>query len=885
MATLLTSVSDDLDDRILRREPLSVVVPQDRLRRAQSRGRSFPTLPTGLAFNDVDGPLVPWTPLNSELFDRLIAAPWKVIFSKATALSPTASVQGLSKQELALGFNNAPRLRAISVLSLNNEGTLQTDCFDLDILAAADSVRLCQSILTGTLIGHDIGEEVYWLYEKVVDAPSSLKIIDTLLLSRVLRPDIPLLQAAMISDEKSTRHIRGEASAIFTSKDRTGWSLADVSLALFKKLLSTSVNKPKTWCKPVLEQADFDYLNDNVAVVHAVMSEVLKEAAPVNASEERLSFDIMAAYTAALPESAVLRRTEHQVEDIIKIRQKGLPWRGDVSFSYISKQGALVASLSAEIIKLEPSLAKWHSTFVDMTTGTPDDMRRDVGECFERLGLLIERSPFGTMKVGEKDLRRAKAEVTPSTQLLFKAWVTLQHAKRTAGTASEYARYAELSPDNRIRSLIKHGPITNRLSSEAPNGQACPSDEDFRDCIEACSNHSLISCDYSALDMRVGAALALRAQHRIHEVFEGKRQVSVDVSDLIIQISTGKVEVSQLQQREKEDAENFEKLKNTLRNASDSAGQRSVFWSDYKACQRACQLSRFARAFASVRQKALDAGTPDWSGLRAAFKTPGMDIHTWTALSMTGKDPMALFDGLSPEETVRQIKNQKEILGNARLSGKVANLSILYAMQDKGFKDAGGEQYNIHWSIEEARAERNGWLNTYVEIDLWHAWTELTPHGTIFVPDLRQTGKLTKKTVYGSETLEGRRVYAYSLNAALSYEDQSTGADILSSVVRTLNAEYPAIARCIVNQIHDELLFEAPDELVLEYEKTIQHVMKSCAEEFTLPYGVRCEVSIATAKTWVKEMPKSRTPPGSPFLSSSDAAPALINRFCARQRV
>src|SRR5690606_10263396 len=152
-------------------------------------------------------------------------------------------------------------------------------------------------------------------------------------------------------------------------------------------------------------------------------------------------------------------------------------------------------------------------------------------------------------------------------------------------------------------------------------------------------------------------------------------------------------------------------------------------------------------------------------------------------------DPLALFKDKSNEEVVAELKVQKKKLGDKRQYGKVANLSLTYAMKEHGFQDSAAKVYGIHWTLEEAAEVRAQWLASYVEIDLWHCWTELNPHSTVYVPDPDRGNRFVRKPVYGAYTLGGRLIYAFGLNAGLAYEDQSTGADILGTAMDIFRRE------------------------------------------------------------------------------------------------
>lgn len=53
--------------------------------------------------------------------------------------------------------------------------------------------------------------------------------------------------------------------------------------------------------------------------------------------------------------------------------------------------------------------------------------------------------------------------------------------------------------------------------------------------------------------------------------------------------------------------------------------------------------------------------------------------------------------------------------------------------------------------------------------------------------------------------------------------------------------------------MHDEIVFEVPDDKVEAYTNLINEVMTACAEQLLMPYGIRGECSPAIGQVWVKD--------------------------------
>lgn len=787
---------------------------------------------------------VPWDDVTDGILRDITAAPWKSVDLETTGLTPTSEEQTFGAKELATGIDPSLRIRVVAIVIPDGRGGVRKLGFDLDLLPGDQRQAIARACLSKTIIGHNVGFDLYWLSEYAGEGFAPDRVIDTMVIGRALRPEVPLIQAKMVTDSSLPEDLRQNASEIFT-QDRSGWSLSDLALALLRRPLDKSLQGPKNWCKRTLTLADYEYgTGDAVTTL-----EVLRQILGCVAGE-----DVLKKYEDVRSNSSVMRLVEPQVPDVVRMRSKGMPWKVEQASKYVSSQQAKVKAFVEKLLMMEPTLAPWRGNIESMTDGIKADLKKAVGQAFQSRGLVLETTAkSGDLKIGEKDLRRARAQQIPEAMELFTTWVGIQKAKKAANMALDFCSYAQRSGDGCIHSLMGPGPVTGRLAAAEPNVQQCPGDKGFRECVAANDGHFMTAADYSALDMRVGAALAVRAQVRIQEAFEGKRDVEPDLLECIKRVKTDAVSLEDAIREEAEAVTAFKRFKDKRDEVSRVHDASQLYWHRYRALQRKALLARFTRCLAFVQTKARAAGTPEWSSLRDAFDVPNMDIHTWTALSMTGRDPSALFRGMTNEQIAEGLSGYKKELGDIRKTGKVGNLSLLYAMQTYGLQEAAAKNYDIHWTYEEADKVRNDWLASYVEVDLWHAWTELTPYTVVNVPDSDKGGRMAKKTVYSSQTLGGRTIYAFSLNAALSYEDQSTGADILGTVMHELSDNYPEIFACIVNQIHDEVLFEIPDYLTEEYEATIARVMSECAERFTMQYGVHCEASPATGYSWLKD--------------------------------
>lgn len=784
---------------------------------------------------------VSWAEYSDALLQEIEAAPWKVVDVETTGLNPASKEQNFSNKRHQQGVNTALRVRVVSVLFWR-AGRAVVEAFDLDRLQPDQRSRLSRACMTGAVFGHNVGFDAYWL--RVLDrAAVPDLLLDSMLIARTLYPQQPLALMKMSVNEDEDRELKSEAWSAIEQK-RSGWSLADLVLTLRRKVLPKKLQGPKNWCEPFLTQEAYDYATTDARETYELLKLLL----------DAHDGDILAAYVRKRAENRVLQMLEPQAWDVVQMREHGLPWSSEAAERYVQSQWEKVRQYAARMVELEPSLKRFERFLADATQGIKAEMKQAIGEAFAARGLLLETTAAkGDFKIGEKDLRRARAQVADETKELFEVWTGLNRAKKAGGMALEVTGFALRSPTGRVHSNKGHGPVTGRLSASEPNDQQFPRDPEFRACVRAKEGYRIVASDYSALDMRVGAALAIRAQRHIVEAYLGVRPVEPDVLQAIARVFEGRVTYEKAVDAEAKAKARFDRWKAKRDEVADTADARKAYWQKYREYGRSALLSRFVRCLAYVRKRALAAGTDEWGSLRDAFSIPGMDIHTWTTLGMVGKDPSQLFSGLSNEEVVTALKTYKKELGDKRQTGKVGNLSLTYAMQTQGLMETAAKNYNIHWTFEEADKVRTDWFRTYVEIDLWHAWKELTPDGIEELPDPERGMRLRRTPVYKSYTLAGRCIYAFGLNAALSYEDQSTGADILGDVMYTFRVEHPPVYDTIVNQVHDEVVFEVPADKVEAYTDIIRDVMTKSAEKYLAPYGVRGECSPAIGDVWMKD--------------------------------
>ena len=785
------------------------------------------------------GEPVPWATPEDDLLEAIHRAAWKVVDIETTELSSGSKPIEFGRRDLLRGVDPTPRTRVVSVLFPDQTyGGETTVAFEFDLLSKINRKAVSQAVQSQAVFGHHIGFDLGWLWEYAYREPG-YQVLDSMLIARAMRARQPIDLARLALDEEAEETLRENAKEILYKGG--GWSLQALALTVLGKKVDKAFQGPRNWCEPVLTQQHYDYATGDVKTTYALLCELLGVA---ELDLERPG-DILEAYRIRRESSSALVIYEPQVQDIALMRRAGMPWVRSVAEQYVKEQKRKVIELADQLVALEPALAKHGRVLRDFDAGVPDDLCVTLGDALRKRGVRPEVTAKTCQpKVGEKDLRKVGAAKTD----LFQVWVGLCKAKRAGHMAQDFSGFSERSPsgDGRIHSNIGHGPVTGRLASSEPNVQQAPRDQGFRDAVRAGEGNLILGIDYGALDVRVAAALSIRAQREIAE--------AIRAGSLPRGVLQGMAEWTPAQAKAACAAKTLalrEHAKTDFPHR-EHAGEWRSYWKVRRELQTSALHSRFIYRVLQVRERARQAGTAEWGSLRDAFAIKGMDIHTWTALAMRGENPLEVFAGVAHDRIEEALKAQKKRLGDhRRTSGKIPNLALLYRMRGEGLQDYAAEGFDVHWELDEAEGQLSNWLDTYPEVDLWHCWTEMNPLELVALPDPVKGKKF--QSAYMSVTLGGREICAFGINAALSYQDQSTGADILGEVMHTLRVDHPEVFGCVVNQVHDELVLEVPQEKGREYQDIVVPEMIRAADKFLAPYGVKTEVSPTLDRVWKKD--------------------------------
>lgn len=863
--------------------------------------------------------------------DAIQQAHWVSTDVETTGLTDASIPVALAPVNIKQGASNLVRMRTIQArvpTIRGRRGERTNFVFDCDKMGPALTAEVARAVLSRRMfIAHNAGFDLYWLRLAEGRRTMPAMVVDTMLMTRLLRPELVLVRAELIRDIKHINEVPfadeiGQAAWKSLISGASGGSLADVVLAMFNVVVDKTYQLPANWTG-LLGFAHYDYANDDTVWADRILCNLL------DVDDEG---DLLQAYLGRRARQATVRLIEPQVPELVMLREQGMPINTDVGRRYVVRKRAELAKKVDELIAMEPTLEEHRAVLADPDAGLDDALKRSLAAAFEARGVLLRRTATGAPQVGEKDLRACRAVQIEASRPLFNAWVAVCRSKKSSAMALEVVGFATRGKDGRVRSLLSHGPVTGRLSASEPNCQQFPRDQLFRamlisgtrpgceymrvivtelnrallqdvaerefsigDSAEVESawmaamfwsdkkvpewprdayneleahiqnqfTHKIVASDFGALDVRVGAALCVRSQREMIALAHGSAvpgpvqppESVVKVIRKVVPLLEAKDPAALLELQAAAYEKDVLRLEGRLERLKEDLDaeriQRKVYFTRRSEIKEELLSVKLGWRLAQCLCLGAKRGEREYSALRDAF-VADIDIHTFTGMKLVGRDPMQEFDGLSVPDRKALEKKLKKELGPRRQQGKIANLSLLYGMADAGFQEAAARGYDEHWTMEEAHDIRSLWMNAYPEVELWHLWTECLQAGVVYVPE-KGREKPVRSGWWMARTLAGRDIVAFGLNAALSYQDQSSGADILGLIMHRLRVEYPHIFECGINQVHDELVLQFPVEHHDEYLPIVENVMVECANSLTMPYGVPTAVSPACGPIWVKD--------------------------------
>lgn len=751
----------------------------------------------------------PWAPFDLSLIESLRLSPWKVVDVETTGLTPASEPVQLSQKQMLFGFDNTLRCRAISATWW--DGGVQKAAWDLDAGDPGSRRALAAAALTGIFGAHNGGFDLYWVRNVFGEyAPWPTEVVDTLPLARYAAPETTV-RLMKLATEKGPA---GEAAAEMVAHRSEGWSLAALVLVRFGRILDKSLQKPRHWVLPApLSDKHYAYSLSDVEEGLDLLCDL------IGGKPETLLEDWLA-WKGEFPLWDFL--LARQTADVVRIRENGLPWSQEGTRAYRERQLIKATEAAGRVAVLAPELAPFREALADPEQGEPDAYKQALAGALNLMGIEMPRTGKGALSTSVKDLKVAGVYDHPQAGPLMKEIEAAKTAGHAAQMAVEYAAFAGRSQDGRIHALLSHGPGTGRLSAQEPNIQNPLRDDDFRALAAPPAGSRMVSIDYSAIEMRIAAALAIRAQREILAAGGAKPISRKEALFLMRQAEEAAKKASSAGPEERGEALGWRR----------------------KAEEKA-QDAEFRYLWGYVQQKAREAGEPEWSALRNVFRRRA-DPHLYTGLKLLSRDPELALD-LELAETLKKEPAVKD----GRQKAKPANFGLTYGMLDAGFRTYAKANYDLDLTLQEAGKVRRDWLVLYPEIRLWQLWTLLNPVGREKLARRNRHGAgVSEATVslYRVRTLLGREFVTTDGFTALNYPDQGSGAEIVMLAVRFFSEEHPWYADWLAHQVHDELIVVPPDYDVDGVVGALTKEMLRAGDLVLGPYGVPVEVEASKEK-------------------------------------
>lgn len=702
-----------------------------------------------------------------------------------------------------LTIDTTPRIR---ILSISLEG-LKSKVFawDLDKLSSADCFRICDTCIRDKIVGgQNLAFDLSWL-SWVTDAqPAGL--LDTVLLVRTHRPGIATAGMNIRAHRASRVAVKIAARKMLKQK-RTAASLA--GLAAYFEIegaedIDKQFQKPQNWCLEPLSQGHYDYATGDVEVPMELASRILGVTGSAISLYELAIQD----KHYDISQKAVLR--------LVKMHRRGMPIDTNMSRKYQEELATAVSFNANALVAGVPELYPFSVSLRTMSSSLTKDLKEALACWAEREEISL-RKDNGDVAVDKKEAAIRGALAIP----FWSNWLALQDSKKRYAMVSEYLDIQRPISDGygTLHSLIGINCATMRTSSQKPNMQNVPNGK-MRMLFSPPPGYSIIAADYSQIELRIAAGLAKRA---VIEADAGNAKRWVNEA-----IAAGK------------------------RGQVIAGPEKDPMEYQDEEARIGAYLDQYRHGLTSALVDMQRVGMP----LVQVFEL-GLDPHLSTALGICIRkgtfilpaDCITVVDFLKTQSK-DQVSELKEKYGNERKAAKAVNFGLLYGMAAFKLWRTGVTDYGLTWTLEEAAQARDAWLDQYPEVRFWQIWTRCTSKAGRFTMMMKEGADLVEKdqTLYDIKTLSGRSIYAASMNSALNYGDQGTGADM------TLEA----IVLCpddtadgwLVDVVHDEIVAIAKDSYTSKYTSLIIKAMEVAANNSLAQYDIPVEVEAGSGRHW-----------------------------------
>lgn len=742
-------------------------------------------------------------------------------------------------------FNNASRAR---ILSLGLPETGDFLIFDLDRLSEEEKqALLTASIHNKVLVGHNLQFDLMWA-NAICPGVKPARIVDTMLLLRSHLPQAETLLRKRLArdfytaprDREALTELITNADASSAKKDSGFGSLLAACLVVCLPAPDKSYQKPQNWMPDILSQKHYEYCQSDVFEPVIIARRLLTLAAVAHGSEthttkaalrgqyDQIPTDGLLSLLDRLPGADAYRSSESAIPVLLELQKNGLRMDGEATEQYANQQIEKAAQIFEDELAQYPAMQNLKSVILE--DGETQQLKAAINAA---VGGVLPRTEKDELSLSKKALTLCGLDQHP----VISAYLKIKALRKRADMVRDY--FSLVDAEQRLHPMVAINTKTLRTSSQNPNLQNVPRDGAVRSLYCAAPGNAMVAVDYSAIELRIAAALTVRAVREIRAMLDDKdgwgpmHWLRDAVTDLLSKADA--VELAQ-DPRAYEDIDSVE------------SGVSIDRWKAHYAGQFATRIQQVQQAGGLTLLKAFQHN---------------VDPHLATALyllsirgeyDLQGKNPVDYLAGISAEE---QSALKKQYKGD-RQAAKACNFGLLYKMGPESLHKYGITGYGLDWTEEDAEAAYHAWHNLYPEIGLWQLYTQL--HGLYVDPsgakrhDLavghhteRRVELADNRKVYQSSTLSGRPIVSRNLTEAMNFQDQGSGAEIALEALACL----PGYLRPhVVLFVHDEIVLEVPKDKATAYQRDLERIMVAAAEALLTPFGVPVEVEGAISEHW-----------------------------------
>jgi len=788
-------------------------------------------------------------------FETTGTTPW----ARGNKLGDKIGLKQTLKQYCAANgcaYDDALRARVLS-LHIPGDANDLSIAVDLDRLTADEKHSLAGLLDEQIWVGHNLLFEYMWMLS-LNPSVRPMRLVDTMLLTTCIRPDAMYRMQQIVVSETlggnlASGHQRKHLSALNdaaiklaaagsrNSGDDSGGAvgLSALALWLFDEKLDKSYQKPINWWPGCLSPAHFAYCMGDVDVPRRASRALL--GIPLNADMR----DLLRAINQHKGGSAY-KSMEAALHVLVRMQRKGLLWSKEAAAALSEALEKEASEAMQKLIRIAPSLSGFRDQLLSTDGGLNEALKTALEVALKReTGQNLPKTAKGNASLNAADLKLA----FPNSKVA-EAWQGVQHPVSERKKIEHYESH--VAEDGRIHPMTSIVTITGRTSSQEPNLQNIPRDPRFRAIFVAAPGHKLIATDFSSIELRIVAALGVRAWRVLHAILAGRggdphmRELLGQQIDRVgwifravpelapfLKNPTGMIIPPRIAQAD------------PAPNMQDNPPIEA--WA-LAAAHNLCVLVQKIRAVSG----GLEARLP----FRLAY-TKGLDPHIITALAMEaqggrfnlkGMPPIQYVESLTPEERESLKKRMKE----PRQSAKAVGFGLIYGMSADALWTYGIQSYGLSWDKADAHAAKEAYFDLFPEVGLWH-WLlkyAFSVKMDIFSPynPLEMRPESDGGKVYTWYTLSGRPTMSSKMTSGANYQDQGSGAEI---AFRALAALPPDVQDMVVNFVHDEIVLECPNERVEEVAATLERTMIGAADSLLLTFGIPTEVESAVGDCWI----------------------------------